>query len=92
MGSKPDGCTVLIVAPGPCERTFAILTPVDRYELERFRRSLAMLTPGQLALHREEALAVLAELERVQQRLELRPYAFKWGELAGWRPQPRRPR
>ncbi len=30
-----------------------------------------MLTPGQLSLRREEALALLAELERVQERLEL---------------------
>ncbi len=45
---------------------------MDRHELERFRRSLAMLTPGQLALRREDALALLAELERVQERLELR--------------------
>jgi hypothetical protein len=35
---------------------------VDVHELERFRRSLRMLTPGQFALRREEALALLAEL------------------------------
>ena len=50
---------------------FATVRGLDRHELERFRRSLAMLTPGQLALRREDALALLAELERVQERLEL---------------------
>lgn len=44
---------------------------MEVHELERFRRSLVMLTPGQLALRREEALALLAELAEVQERLDL---------------------
>jgi hypothetical protein len=44
---------------------------VEVHELERFRRSLTMLTPGQLALRREEALALVAELAEVQERLDL---------------------
>jgi hypothetical protein len=44
-----------------------------RHRLEVLRRSLAMLTPRQPALDREEALELLAELEEVDRRLrELR--------------------
>ena len=43
---------------------------MDVHELERFRRSLTMLTPGQLALRREDALALLAELAELQERLD----------------------
>jgi hypothetical protein len=40
-------------------------------ELERLRRSVAMLTPGQPAgLSREEAMALLAEAHRAQRELE----------------------
>jgi hypothetical protein len=34
------------------------------------KRSIAMLTPGQAALRREEALVLLDELEDVEVRLE----------------------
>ena len=44
---------------------------MDRlYELENLRRSLAMLPPGtKAALDREEAMALLAELQEVERRL-----------------------
>jgi hypothetical protein len=43
---------------------------VDRYsELEDLRRSLAMLLPGSAALDREEAMALIAELQGVEERL-----------------------
>jgi len=45
---------------------------VDSHELERLRRSLAMLAPGVSAssLSREEAMALITELVVVQARLE----------------------
>lgn len=44
-----------------------------RHRLEVMRRSLAKLNPHQAALDREEALALLAELEEVDRALrELR--------------------
>jgi len=43
---------------------------VDRYsELERWRRSVAMLPPGSAALDRESALRLLAELQGLEDRL-----------------------
>jgi hypothetical protein len=45
----------------------------DRYEIERLRRSIVMLSPGAPALDREEALTVMAELQEAQTALrELR--------------------
>ena len=45
---------------------------VDRlHEVENLRRSIAMLTPGQLSgLPREEALRLIGELQEVQRRLD----------------------
>jgi len=40
----------------------------DPHELERLRRSVAMLTPGVLALRREDALQLLAEVQRLRER------------------------
>jgi hypothetical protein len=41
-----------------------------RYEIENLRRSLAMLPPGQLSgLRREEAMALLEDLQAVERRL-----------------------
>jgi hypothetical protein len=43
---------------------------VDPYELERLRRSIVMLQPGQPAgLKREEAMRLLAETQRLQRQL-----------------------
>ncbi|MBA2624334.1 MAG: hypothetical protein H0U89_01810 [Acidimicrobiia bacterium] len=40
-------------------------------DLERLRRSLAMLTPGQAAgLSREDAIGLLAELQQARRRLD----------------------
>jgi hypothetical protein len=39
-------------------------------ELEQLRRSIAMLVPGSMAMRREDALHLLAELGDVQQRLD----------------------
>jgi hypothetical protein len=39
---------------------------VDRHELEQLRRSVVMLSPGQFALRREQALQILGELEDAQ--------------------------
>lgn len=42
--------------------------PLDRYEIQRLRRSIVMLPPGQAAnLDRDHALTLLAELQRLQQ-------------------------
>jgi hypothetical protein len=43
---------------------------VDKHELERLRRSIVMITPGQLALRREEAMVLLEDLAGVQERLD----------------------
>jgi hypothetical protein len=44
--------------------------PMDRfYELENWRRSLVMLPPGSLALDREDAVALIAELQEAEGRL-----------------------
>ena len=37
--------------------------------VERLRRSLAMLTPRQMALNREECIALLTELQRLREGL-----------------------
>jgi hypothetical protein len=41
-----------------------------RYQLDSLKRSIAMLTPGQQALSREEAMLLLTELTEVQERLD----------------------
>ena len=48
------------------------MTDVESHELERVRRSLAMLSPGakDTVLSREEAMALVSELADVQARLE----------------------
>ena len=43
---------------------------MDKHELERLRRSIVMISPGQLALRREEAMVLLADLAQVQERLD----------------------
>jgi hypothetical protein len=44
---------------------------VDRlHELERMRRSIAMLQPGTKALSREDAMRLIAELQDVEGRLK----------------------
>ena len=43
---------------------------VDSYELERMRRSIAMLRHGSQVLNREEAMALIRELQDVQRRLD----------------------
>jgi hypothetical protein len=44
-----------------------MVDPLDGHELERLRRSIAMLQPDQPAgLKREEAMRLLAELQRLQ--------------------------
>jgi hypothetical protein len=43
---------------------------VDRlYELEKLRRSLAMLEPGSKALDRETAMRLIAELQDLERRM-----------------------
>jgi hypothetical protein len=42
---------------------------MDSYELENLRRSLAMLPPQAAGLSREEAMALLAELQEMDRRL-----------------------
>jgi hypothetical protein len=48
-----------------------------RYELEILRRSIAMLTPGQSALSREQALELLQDLADTEQRLERLKFALR---------------
>lgn len=43
---------------------------MDKHELERLRRSIVMIAPGQPALRREEAIVLLADLAEVQARLD----------------------
>jgi hypothetical protein len=44
---------------------------MDRlHELERMRRSIAMLQPGTKALSREDAMRLIAELQDVEGRLK----------------------
>jgi hypothetical protein len=44
--------------------------PMNRfYELENWRRSLVMLPPGSLALDREDAVALIAELQEAEGQL-----------------------
>jgi vacuolar-type H+-ATPase subunit D/Vma8 len=43
---------------------------VDRlYELERMRRSIAMLQPGAKALSREESMRLIVELQELERRM-----------------------
>lgn len=52
-------------------RTYVRYAPaVDKHELERLRRSIVMISPGQLALRREEAIVLLEDLAEVQDRLD----------------------
>jgi hypothetical protein len=41
-----------------------------REEIERLRRSIAMLTPGAMAMRREDAMRLLGDLGEVQGRLD----------------------
>lgn len=43
---------------------------MDKHELERLRRSIVLISPGQLAMRREEAITLLEELAGVQDRLD----------------------
>lgn len=43
---------------------------MEKHELERLRRSIVMISPGQLALRREEAIVLLEDLAEVQERLD----------------------
>jgi vacuolar-type H+-ATPase subunit D/Vma8 len=44
---------------------------MDRlHELERMRRSIAMLQPGSRALDREEAMRLIAELQDLERRMK----------------------
>ncbi len=42
----------------------------DRHSVERIRRSVAMLPPGQKALAREDAMLVLSRLDRAETQIE----------------------
>ena len=43
---------------------------MDRYsELESQRRSIAMANPGSMALDREDAMALISELQEAERRL-----------------------
>ncbi|NNE72348.1 MAG: hypothetical protein HKN26_01655 [Acidimicrobiales bacterium] len=44
--------------------------PIDRHAIERIRRSVAMLPPGQKALTREEAMTMLRQLDAAEGRLD----------------------
>jgi hypothetical protein len=44
--------------------------PTRPQDLERLRRSVAMLSPGTMALPREDALTLLAEVQRLQTSLD----------------------
>jgi hypothetical protein len=61
---------VSMMAPWRVERLFAYRTDMDKHELERLRRSIVMISPGQLALRREEAILLLEDLAAVQERLD----------------------
>jgi hypothetical protein len=47
-----------------------MFVPVNRlYELEKLRRSLAMLEPGSQALDRETAMKLISELRDLERRM-----------------------
>jgi vacuolar-type H+-ATPase subunit D/Vma8 len=51
---------------------------MDRlHELERMRRSIAMLQPGTKALSREDAMKLIAELQDVERRMRALREALK---------------
>lgn len=54
---------------------------MDKHELERLRRSIVLISPGQLAMRREEAITLLEDLAGVQERLDsLRAELRRLGE------------
>jgi hypothetical protein len=81
--SRPSFLTHPLPARGPnrrparadrkglqAERDERMFDLMDRfYELENWRRSLVMLPPGSLALDREDAVALIAELQEAEGRL-----------------------
>ena len=63
------GCTWI----SSCERVLGerMFGSMDRlHELERMRRSIAMLQPGTKALSREDAMRLISELQDVEGRLK----------------------
>jgi len=72
--SPVPGCSELTEREGPgnirsCHRP-AGLTYLAREEIERLRRSIAMLQPGSMAMKREDAMRLLGDLGEVQSRLD----------------------
>ena len=66
-GGRSTGTATRDLRPLGIERMFPFM---DRSsELESIRRSIAMLNPRAAASDREEAMALLAELQEVQRRL-----------------------
>lgn len=43
---------------------------MEAHEIEQLRRAVAMLSPGQMALRREQAIDILEELAEMQARLK----------------------
>ncbi len=50
------------------EQAFDYGAAVDKHDLERLRRSIVMISPGQLALRREDAITLLEDLAEMQER------------------------
>lgn len=69
----PKGCTDVRHSPVLIEHAFARISPVERHDLERLRRSVAMLPPGHSAgaltkTDAEDLIAELARLDRLTAR------------------------
>jgi ubiquinone biosynthesis protein UbiJ len=47
-----------------------VVPPTQPQDLERLRRSIAMMSPGTMALPREDALALFAEVQRLRRALD----------------------
>ena len=63
---------MLVHQVGSCNLTSGeqVFPSVDRlHELERMRRSIAMLQPKPMALSREDAMKLIAELQDLERRM-----------------------
>src|SRR5690606_31047532 len=70
IGNSDTGPTMVMT--NACSTSVLPMSPELRTteDLERLRRSVAMLPPGQPALDREDALDLLAELQEVRRDLD----------------------
>ena len=63
-------CLRLDPSPLRWEHAFVPSPGRPKEEIEQLRRSIAMLSPGSMAMKREDAMRLLGELGDIQQRLD----------------------